>query len=403
MGRDAETRGQGRVRGAHHIAAAAFRLGGGFAIVAVGWALVVAMRGGSWWGPMHAFLAGTLLLAISGASQMFTITWASAQPPAPGLAAAQRWAVTLGVGAALVGMATETSWLVGVGAVVALSGLVLLAMSLLGAVRRSLLRRFDLSARFYLLALVAGVVGITLGGIMGSGLAGDWHSRLRLVHSHLNLVGLVGMTVVGTLPTILPTFAHHRAVSGREAVAGWWLALVAMAAVVGGVEAGEPMVGAGTLLAGVSLGLILGGVLVRLGKRGLKGGLSYGQVAIGSVWLLAWALVDGVRLLTSGAPDPYPTWNGAVVLAGLGQILFGSLAYLVPVLAGAPPRLGRNLTRMTERPWLPLLLANLAGVLILTSPGAAAAVAAGLWLADFAIRLVRLEWRDRGPIGRTQG
>lgn len=112
---------------------------------------------------MHAFLAGTLLLAISGASQMFTITWAAAQPPAPGLAAAQRWAITLGVGAALVGMATETSWLVGVGAVVALGGLVLLAMSLQGAVRRSLLRRFDLSARFYLLSLVAGVVGITLG------------------------------------------------------------------------------------------------------------------------------------------------------------------------------------------------------------------------------------------------
>lgn len=388
--------------GAHHIAAAAFRLGAGFAVLAAAWALVVLMRGGTWWGPMHAFLAGTLLLAISGATQMFTITWAAAQPPEPGMAAAQRWAVALGVGAALVGMTTETSWLVGLGAVLALGGVVLLAMSLVGAVRRSLLRRFDLSARFYLLALAAGVIGITLGGIMGSGLAGDWHSRLRLVHSHLNLVGLVGLTVVGTLPTILPTFAHHRAVSGREAMAGWWLAVAAMAAIGAGVGVGEVLVGVGTVLAAVSLGLILGGVLLRLGRRGMKGGLSYGQVALGSIWLLAWALVDGSRLLIDRSLDQYPAWNGAVVVSGLGQILLGSLAYLVPVLAGAPPRLGRNLTRMTERPWIPLLLANLAGVLILTGPGSAAAVAAVLWVTDFVIRLIRLEWSDRGPVGGTE-
>jgi nitrite reductase (NO-forming) len=394
MERDVEHRRRGRVAGAHGIAASAFRLGGVFALIAAVWAVLVAFQGGSWWGPLHSFLAGTLLLAISGASQMFTVTWAAAVPPAPALATTQRWAIASGVGAALIGMAGGIEWLVGVGAVVAVAGVVLLAVSLLGAVRRSLLRRFDLSARFYMLAIAAGVSGITLGGIMGSGLAGSWYDEFRLVHSHLNLLGLVGLTIVGTLPTILPTLAHHRAVSGREAVAAWWTAVVAMAAVAFGLVAGEPSVGVGTLLVAVALGLILGGVLGRLGRRGLKGGLPYGQVAAGSVWLMAWALVDGYRLITNGAPDPYPVWNGAVVVAGLAQILLGSLAYLVPVLVGPPPRLGRNLSRMKGRPWRPLLLANLAGVLFLFAP-AWAAIAAGIWITDFAIRLLRLEWRDR--------
>lgn len=64
------------------------------------WAVVVLARGGSWWGPIHAFLAGTVLLAISGASQMFTITWAAVKPPTRLLTTTQRWLVAAGVASA---------------------------------------------------------------------------------------------------------------------------------------------------------------------------------------------------------------------------------------------------------------------------------------------------------------
>ncbi|HEX6222755.1 MAG TPA: hypothetical protein VF115_16825 [Acidimicrobiia bacterium] len=393
-----ERRGR-RVVASHGIARAAFRAGGVFGIVALVWALWVLAQGGSWWGPLHAFLAGTVLLAIAGATQMFTITWAAAPAPPAALANGQRWTLICGVGLALLGIALSADWAVIVGAAMVVVGLGLLAFSLWSAVRHSLLKRFDLSARFYLLALVSGAIGVVLGGTLGSGSAGVRFSDLRLVHSHLNLVGLVGLTIIGTLPTILPTFAHHKAVSGNEARVAWWLAIVAVAAIGAGVWLGGPAVGAGTVVSGVSLILILVGVVARLGRRGLEGGLPYLQVAVGSTWLGVWALVDGFGLLAGSVPVNFSVWTAAVVVAGVGQVLLGSLAYLLPVLAGPPPRLGRNLSRTQGYPWLPLFLANFGAAALLVGQPEAGAVAVAVWVVDFAGRLLRMEWPSRENSG----
>ncbi|HEX6301585.1 MAG TPA: hypothetical protein VF148_14065 [Acidimicrobiia bacterium] len=396
-----EKRRRRRVVASHDIALAAFRAAGLFGIVALVWAGWVLLQGGSWWGPLHAFLAGTVLLAISGATQMFTVTWSAAPAPLSGVAGVQRWAVVIGVALVLVGIPVSAVWAVVTGAGLVIVGLGLLIYSLWSAVRRSLLRRFDLSSRFYILGLAAGLTGVALGAVMGADAAGQSFSDVRLAHSHLNLVGLVGMTIVGTLPTILPTFAHHRAVSGREARAAWMLALFSVASIAFGLVVGAPAVGAGTIVAGASLGLILLGIVVRLGKRGLAGGLSYAQVVAGSVWLVVWAFLDGISLLVGSVPGSFSPWTAAVVTAGVGQILLGSLAYLSPVLAGGPPRLGRNLERMRARPWLPLGLANAGGVLFVLGLGVPAAVIVGIWALDFAVRVARMEWAS-GNQGRSK-
>lgn len=160
-----------------------------------------------------------------------------------------------------------------------------------------LLRRFDLSSRFYLTAFACGVVGVTLGGLLGSGFAGASFERIRLVHAHLNLVGLVGLTIIRT-----PTVAHHRAVSGREASVAWWLSVSAVVLLVLGLVAGEPTVGAGTLAVGVAALLILGGVVIRLWERGRRK-VPFLQVAAGVLWLSAWAIVDGMRLPLGDTPE----------------------------------------------------------------------------------------------------
>jgi nitrite reductase (NO-forming) len=338
-------------------------------------------------------------LAIAGATQLFTITWAAAPAPPADLANGQRWALIVGVGLVLAGMGLSEVWALIAGTALVVIGLGLLGYSLWSAVHRSLLRRFDLSARFYLLAVSAGAIGVVLGGVMGSGLAGNQVSDLRLVHSHLNLIGLVGLTIVGTLPTILPTFAHHKAVSGNESKVAWWLAVVAVAAIAAGLFVGELAVGAGSVAAGLSLALILAGVLLRLGKRGLEGGLPYLQVTIGAAWLGVWALVDGVRLLLGTTPVRFSAWTAAVVIAGVGQVLLGSVAYLLPVLAGPPPRLGRNLAITHAYPWLPLVLANAAAIAFIAGLPVVGVVATGVWLGDFAGRLLRMEWPSRNEGG----
>jgi nitrite reductase (NO-forming) len=395
-----ENRRRHRVVASHRIAVTAFRLAGVFMVIAVGWSVWVLARGGSWWGPVHAFLLGTVTLAIAGASQMFTITWSAAPAPPAIVAATQRWSHAIGAVLVLVGVAGRFTGVAIVGGIAVVLGLVLLAGSLVGAVRHSLLRRFDLSARFYLLAIACALVGVSLGVLMEAGVAGALYVRFRVAHGHLNLVGFVGFSIIGTLPTILPTFARHRAVSGREAVWAWRVSVAAAAAMTGGLLLGERAVGVGTLLAGLALALVIGGVIVRLGRTGVRGGLPYLQVGLGCGWLLAWAVVEAWRLFGVQAAGAFDQWILAAVVAGVGQVLLGSLAYLLPVLSGPGPKLGRNFSRFDVHRWVPLAAANGAGIALLAGSASATAMLLVVWTLDFGLRLVRLE-RTPVPDGRV--
>jgi nitrite reductase (NO-forming) len=373
-----------RVIAAHSITRRAFVGAAGFAIVAVVWSVLVLLRGGSWWGPMHAFVAGTVLLAISGASQMFTITWAASIPPRASVAAAQRWLIGAGVVSVLVGVTADIPLLIWAGSASTVGGLVVLGVSIAQAVRRSLLRRFDLSARFYFLALASGVVGVGLGAFLGSGASGLEYQSHRLVHSHLNLVGLVGFTIIGTIPTFLPTVAHHRAVSGREAIVGWWMCVAAALAIAAGLPGADELVGVGTVLAGLGGLLILAGIEIRLWEKGRRK-VPFLQVSAGMLWLGVWAVVDGIDLVAGGRMIPFGGWTAAAIIAGVGQVLAGSLAYLVPVLIGSP--LTPNLDRMTRNPAIPLLAANLTGLFLAAGWSEAAVVSGAIWFVDVATRL----------------
>ena len=395
-----EQRRQGRVVASHRIAYTAFRLAAGFALLALGWAAWVAVAGGTWWGPTHAFLLGAVSLAIAGASQMFTITWSAAPAPPASIATSQRWLLAAGAGVVLAGVSARAAGAVLVGGVSVIAGIGLLGYSLVSAVRHSLLRRFDLSARFYLLGIGCAMVGVALGILMGLDIAGEglWfgdrvldYVRMRTVHGHLNLVGFIGFTIIGTLPTILPTFAHHRSVTGSEAKAAWALAIAAAAAMASGLFLGTWLVAIGTLCAATALLTILTGVVVRLGKTGLRGGLPYFQVVAGSIWLAIWAIVDAFRLFTDQAVPPFGRWIAAAVIAGVGQVLFGSLAYLVPVLLGPGPRLTRNFERMDSYRWLPLTTLNGAAVALIADIPTVTLILLAVWLVDLLRRLVNLE------------
>ena len=382
-----------RVVASHRLLRVAFATSGAFATVALAWAAIVAVRGGAWWGPLHAFLIGAVLASISGATQMFTITWANAPPPPRWMPIGQGSALVAGTVAVLVGVTASVPSLVWAGGSTVVASLVLLAASLVQVIRQSLLRRFDLSLRFYLLALACGIVGVTLGTLLGTGVADL--GVARLVHLHLNLVGLVGFTIIGTLPTLLPTFAHHRMVSGREAVAAWWACVAAAGLIAAGLVGPVWLVGAGAVLAGTSGAVVLGGIVGRLGRRALKETLPYLQVTSGVVWLVAWTFADGVGLLRGVPTGRFAPWTAAAVVAGVGQVLAGSIAYLAPVALGPP--IGDNLRRMGQVPGVPWAAANLMGLSLIAGFPAAAAVAGAVWFADLARRAVGLRRPVREP------
>ncbi len=387
-----ETPRRGRVAESHDIARSALVSALLFAVIAIGWSVYVLIAGGSWWGPLHSFAAGTVLLSISGASQMFTITWSSTVPPNRAKVSTQRWLLIAGVGAVLVGVTTRIPSLVLAGGLAAAIGLILLGWILYSAVRKSLLGRFDLSARFYLTALAAGAVGVTLGTIMGADPGTSSDATVRLVHAHLNLVGLVGLTIVGTIPTLLPTTAYSPAVSGREALVAWWVSTAAVVLIAAGLRVPE-LVGLGTIAVAFAAALILGEILRRLWKKGARR-LAFLQITVGSLWLIGWALVDGVVVVSGGTVRPFSGWTGAVVLTGVGQVLVGSLAYLVPVLKGSPLEANREI--MERAPWLPLAVLNAAGLCLGVGLSAVAVALSTVWVMDFGLRLTRVS-RARNP------
>ena len=75
----------GRVAVAQRQARVTLVLAGAFAVTAAVTA-VVPHRTGAWL-PLHLFLAGTVLLAISGAAPLFAVTWAAGPPPPARVAA----------------------------------------------------------------------------------------------------------------------------------------------------------------------------------------------------------------------------------------------------------------------------------------------------------------------------
>ncbi len=365
------------------------------------WAVWRVFNPGDWWGPLHTFMIGGVLLAISGATQLFSITWAAAIPPDRRLANVQRWLIVTGA-ATVVGAATwdQDGVLIGSAILVGL-GLVGLAWILVGVTRRSLLGRFGLSTRFYLLAIAAGLLGVTLGAMARIGAAGSRYIDFRVSHMHLNLVGLVGFTIVGTLPTILPTMARHTMVSGREAIVGFWFSVFALAAMAAGAALGSTTVGVGSGLAGVGAAVTLMGILLRLGIRRIAASGAPGLlVTSGSLWLIGW-MITQFFVLVGGDHVVWSRITG-IGVGGIALVLFGSLSYLIPVLAGPGSDLAGNFARMRNNQWIRFILANGTVVAVAASlAGWVGLVMAVAFVVDFGVRVAFVVLRSRPLTGRV--
>jgi hypothetical protein len=378
--------GRGRVGESRRIARAAFVSALAFAVIAASWSVYVLAFGGSWSGPLHSFLAGTVLLAISGASQMFTITWSSTIPPSRTQVATQRWLLIAGAGAVLVGVTFGVSSLIWVGGAAAAGGVVLLGSMIYASVRRSPLRRFDLSARFYLAAFAAATLGIGLGTIMGAEVANSPLANVRSVHAHLSLVGLVGLTIIGAIPTLLPTSAYSRSVSGREAVIAWWAALIGTGAIAVGLWAPE-LVGAGDHHdRGRRRPDTRRDPQSSMGPRPTQAHLSPDHDRD--------YLADRLESRRRGqsddrrADDPLQRMDGRCCprrcRSGPGRLAR---------LSGARPQrfaFRANRDIMEKWLWLPLITLNAAGLTLGAGFNAASVILSTVWVADFGIRLVRV-------------
>lgn len=309
------------------------------------------------WLLIHLLLLG----AASNAILIWSTHFAGAilrTPPPTRRAEATRLAVlNAGAVAVLVGAGLADLPWIGVGGAALIFGAVLAhLLALASGLRRALPARFGITVRYYLAAGVALLAGVPVGAWM---LVVDDAGRPRLVlfHAHVNLLGWVTLTVLGTVLTFWPTVLRTRIADGAVAaatralpLAGTGLALLGL-----GVLAWWPAVAAGGLgLMAVAMGLTARPAVTAAVSKPPSSFAAW-SIAAAASWLLVALGVDAWTLLTAADPATAADRFGVVLvplLAGfVAQVLIGALAYLIPVGLGGGPAAVLQRAAALDRHW----------------------------------------------------
>ena len=378
---------------AHHQAAPGLGLTVGFA-GAAGLAALVPHDTGTWL-PLHLFLLGALLSAISAAAPLLAVTWSTSTPPASGAVRAQRVLLTGGVvGLAAARELDAAAWWIGASGAAVVASLVLLGAMLVGIRRRAQLDRFHPAIDGYLLALGLGVAGCGL-GIALAVEPPQADRALREAHLTVNLLGLVGVVVLATLPYLAATQLRMRRpprATGRRLRAVTATAAGAVLLAAGGLLGGAaPVAAAGyAVYAGALVGTVALCPFPRRRQLRWAGPRALLVLAGMAWWLVA---VAGVGAAVAAGDAPSTRLLLVLVVGGFGQILAGSLAYLGPVVrGGGQERLTAGFA--ASRSAVSLVAANVAVVGIMTGTDALVVAGLGAWLVDVTVRSLWLTRPD---------
>jgi len=346
--------------------------------------------GADWWLPLHLFVVGALLSAISAVTQMLAVTWSAAPAPRPLVAGAQRWVLAVGTVALVVGRETDRSLMFVAGGSTVVAAMLGLAAILLRIRQQAVTPRFAPAIEAYVAAAVAGATGMSIGLLLGTGRAGRSYVELRDVHLVLNVFGLVGLVIVSTLPYFAATQVRSK-MSPRATPTAMRItfgALVAATVIAAaGHLADRPGVAAGGLII-YGLGLLaIAAMLPIYARSRLRwAGPRLVQLAAGFAW---WAAMTvALAVVTIRETDDRAILR-ALVVGGFVQILVASLAYLGPVLRGGGHELLTAGFAVT-RSWVSLAVGNTAALAALVGHGPTLAAALAIWLTDIAIRAGQL-------------
>ena len=293
---------------------------------------------------MHLLLLGAVSTAILIWSQHFADTLLRRRALGHRLSLGLRLAAhTVGAVLVMTGMVVDAFGLVLAGGILVGLNAVAHAVVIVGQSRGALPARFSPLVRYYAASALMLAVGVTLGVLMArlDG-GGEDYERLFLGHLGLNLLGWVGLAVIGTIALLWPTVLHTR-IEAATAAAGPTLPVLVS--------------GLGLLALGcladlrlvVTLGVLV--YLVALGRvlREAVGHLRRAPAVTFAGWSLGAALV-WFALCTLGFAVQValaPSWTVAaarvealvpyLAVGFAAQVLLGALSYLVPVVLGGGP------------------------------------------------------------------
>jgi nitrite reductase (NO-forming) len=296
------------------------------------------------WLLVHLLLLGAVSTAILIWSQHFADTLLRRK--ALGHRISLGWRIsahTMGAIAVMTGIVTGWFPLVLVGGILVGLNALAHAVVIVGQSRGAMPGRFAPLVRYYVASAVMLAGGVVLGILMArlDG-GGEAYERLFIGHLGLNLLGWVGLTVIGTIALLWPTVLHTK-VAGGTVAAGHTLAVLVggLGILTLGCLADLRLVAAlGVLVYLIALGRVLGEGLVHL-RRAPAVSFAGWSLGAAQVWFALCTLGFGLQVAVA------PSWTAAAAgvetlvpyfaVGFAAQILLGALSHLVPVVLGGGP------------------------------------------------------------------
>lgn len=309
------------------------------------------------WLLIHLLLLGAVSHAILVWSRHFADALLHTAPRPGEQRAQSARLLLLNGGAALVvcGVAGGAWPLVVPGASAVAAAVIWHGAALVARMRRALPSRFGVTVRYYVAAAAFLPVGATLGTVLARNLADPWDARLRLAHAAVNLLGWMGLTIVGTLVTLWPTMLRTRIADGSERAARRALPILAASVLVLATAAAlgvreVVVLGLGGYLGGLA---VMGVPLVRTALAKPPASYATWSVAAALLWLVGCLLALAVALATASSwadAETRVAWFTPFLAAGCGaQILLGALSYLVPTAMGGGPTPTRRAAAVLDK------------------------------------------------------
>lgn len=219
------------------------------------------------------------------------------------------------------------------------------ALYLLKQVRQALPSRFGVTIRFYITAALMLPLGAAFGAMIAyPNLKGTLHSQFLLAHEVVNVLGFVGITVVGTLVTFWPTMLRTKMVDKAltHSLRALYLMCGGLVLTLAGSMFGmRPLATAGLVVYLIAL-LIVAWVMVRTLRT--KRPTEYPPMSVGMGFL--WLIVGVATTAYMVATTPFAVMDiravtPIFVVGFLLQVLLGAMSYLLPQLMGGGPAVVR--------------------------------------------------------------
>jgi nitrite reductase (NO-forming) len=335
------------------------------------------------WLALHLLVLGAATNAVFVWSRFFAQALLHARPGSERPAHLRLDVLNIGVVAVLSGITSGLVPLAIVGAALVVGAVIAHAGSLLAMTRSSpLAGPLAVVAWYYVAAGAALAAGGTLGGVLAadSVRSPGLDAALVLAHAEVNLLGWLGLAIIGTQFMLWPMVLRTRMSDDAPRVARRVLVLTAggLAVTVAALLA-SPYLACTHWLAAAGMGAYLAGTAASLlpAAREMRARPPHTAPAwallAGTAWLVAALTADIAGLAAGLGPAGQVLGRLLIPVLGVGvvgQILTGALTFLLPVTAGGGPAGNRRLTGILERGWRTRAILGNAGVLALVAlPG----------------------------------